>query len=143
MIFNNYDRSKLPGGADSEAVDISSYLLEAHQGSLIIITRSLEIDVSHRLPIKKLDDLQNSLGILASSSECRDLLQVKVLLYEGCKSDERQILTLRGLRGNLTGCRLRWRQLKLISTKRRQSAVRTIFATEETRGLNRRERIPG
>ena len=143
LIFDNYDHPKLPGVTDSEAVDIRSYLPEAHQGSVIITTRSAEVDMGLCLPIKKLDDVQDSLSILASSSQRRDLFEGKLLLYEGCKSDQRQIPTPRDLRRNLTGYRLHWRQPEPISAKRRQSAVRTIFVTMRTHGLNFRERVLG
>lgn len=75
LIFDNYDRPKLPGRADSGAVDIRTYLPEAYQGSVIITTRSSEVDIGRRLPIKKLDNLRDGLQILVNSSQRQELLQ--------------------------------------------------------------------
>ncbi|WPG99175.1 vegetative incompatibility protein het-e-1 [Acrodontium crateriforme] len=75
LIFDNYDRPKLPGSKDSEAVDIRSYLPEAHQGFVIITTRSLEVRFGHTLSVKKLENLQDSLSILTTSSQRPELMQ--------------------------------------------------------------------
>nr|POF13598.1 vegetative incompatibility protein het-e-1 [Quercus suber] len=75
LVFDNCDRPKLPGSTDWETVDNGSYMPEAYQGSVIVTTRSTEVDIGRRLPIKKLDDLRDSLTILANSSQRENFLQ--------------------------------------------------------------------
>nr|POE87603.1 vegetative incompatibility protein het-e-1 [Quercus suber] len=75
LVFDNYDHPKVLGIADSDAVEVCSYLPEAHQGSVIITTRSSEVGIGHGMPITKLENLQDSLSILTSSSQRSDVLQ--------------------------------------------------------------------
>lgn len=93
LIFDNYDHPKLPGRADPEAVDIRKYLPEAHQGSVIITTRSLEVNLGRLLPIKKMDELQDSLRILATSSQRLELMHGRYFLdsFHKCRTTENEI----------------------------------------------------
>jgi ATP/maltotriose-dependent transcriptional regulator MalT len=68
LVYDNYDNPKIPNNTDPAAVDIRKYLPEDYQGSVIITTRSTQVTVGRRIHIKKLDDVQDSLKILASSS---------------------------------------------------------------------------
>jgi hypothetical protein len=63
IVYDNYDNPKLPGNADRTAVDIRQFLPEAHQGSIIITTRSSQVKIGHRIRVGKLDDVQDGLEI--------------------------------------------------------------------------------
>jgi hypothetical protein len=73
IIYDNYDNPKLPNSRDPTAVDIRDYppgsLLEA----LIVASRSPREDIGHALPVRKLDNIQDSLNILTSTSQIWDL----------------------------------------------------------------------
>ncbi|KAL8648708.1 MAG: hypothetical protein Q9210_004823, partial [Variospora velana] len=73
MVYDNYDNPKLPNSRDLAAVDIRKYLPESYQGSVIITTRSPRVDIGHTLAIRKLDNIQDSLEILMSTSRIDDL----------------------------------------------------------------------
>src|SRR5467141_5160101 len=68
MIYDNYDNPKLAGNTDPAAVDIRKYLPESYQGSVIITTRSSEVKIDHRIRIKKLEDVRDSVKILSNAS---------------------------------------------------------------------------
>jgi NB-ARC domain-containing protein len=68
MIYDNYDNPKLTGNTDPAAVDICKYLPESYQGSILITTRSSEVKVGHRIQIKKLEDVRDSVKILSNVS---------------------------------------------------------------------------
>lgn len=71
MIYDNYDNPKLASNKDITALDITKYLLEAYQGSVLVTTRSSEVEIGHLVYITKLGDVRDSLKILSSTS-CRD-----------------------------------------------------------------------
>jgi hypothetical protein len=73
MIFDNYDDPRLPGQTDPRKVDISKFLPESYQGSVIITTRSSLVKIGHPMQIKKLEDLSDSLKILSSTSRRKEL----------------------------------------------------------------------
>ena len=75
MIYDNYDSPKLPGNADQTAVDIRRFLPEAHQGSIIITTRSSQVKIGHRIRVGKLEDVQDGLEILAHASGREKLME--------------------------------------------------------------------
>ena len=77
MICDNYDNPKLPGITDSAALELRRYLPEAHQGSVIVTTRSLEVQLGHCMRIQKLQDLSDGLMILEHSSRRRKLVDGK------------------------------------------------------------------
>ncbi|KAN0067830.1 HET domain containing protein [Elaphomyces granulatus] len=68
MIYDNYDNPKLAGNTDPAAVDICKYLPESYQGSVIITTRSSEVKIGHRIRIRKLEDVRDSIKILSNAS---------------------------------------------------------------------------
>jgi hypothetical protein len=57
MIYDNYDNLKLLGNADRTAVDIHQFLPKAHQGSIIITTRSSQVKIGHCIQVGKLKDV--------------------------------------------------------------------------------------
>ena len=73
MICDNYDNPKVPGNTDSAALDLRQYLPEAYHGSIIVTTRSAEVELGHCMRIQKLDDIQDSLEILEHSSRRKNL----------------------------------------------------------------------
>jgi hypothetical protein len=75
IVYDNYDNPKLPGNADRTAVDIRRFLPEAHQGSVIITTRSSQVKIGHRIRVGKLEDVQDSLEILSHASGREKLME--------------------------------------------------------------------
>ncbi len=68
LVFDNIDNPKLPGIEDPQAYDIRLYFPEAHQGSILITTRSSRLKIGKVVSVKKLLDIQESIAILASTS---------------------------------------------------------------------------
>ena len=70
LVFDNVDNPKLPlpDISDPQAYDIKSYFPEAHQGSILITTRSSRLTIGKVVSVKKLVDIQESITILASMS---------------------------------------------------------------------------
>jgi hypothetical protein len=75
IVYDNYDNPKLPGNADRTAVDIRRFLPEAHQGSIIITTRSSQVKIGHRIQVGKLEDVQDGLEILSHASGREKLIE--------------------------------------------------------------------
>lgn len=73
IIYDNYDNPKLADNKDPAAFDIRLYFPEAHQGAVIITTRSSQVTISSRIPLRKLQDVQDSLQILSYTSRRQDL----------------------------------------------------------------------
>ncbi|KAN0071275.1 HET domain containing protein [Elaphomyces granulatus] len=74
IIYDNYDNPKLPGNTDPTAVDIRKFLPESYQGSVIITTRSSEVKIGHRVRIRKLEDVHDSVKILSTVSRREGLI---------------------------------------------------------------------
>ena len=68
LIFDNYDDPCLPGMGSSTGYDIRVYFPPRAQGSILITTRSPRLLFAKQLPLKKLDDVEQSLAILAAGS---------------------------------------------------------------------------
>ena len=77
MIYDNYDNPKLPGHTDSAAVNIHKFLPESYQGSVIVTTRSSQVEIGHCMKITKLEDMHNSLKILSNVSRRKGLINGK------------------------------------------------------------------
>jgi len=92
VIYDNYDNPRLGRGgngglhqgqdgrieSDGDAnadkgYDIRPFLPDAHHGAILITTRSSRVTIGHRIPLGKLKDLEDSLEILAHSSNRHDL----------------------------------------------------------------------
>jgi NB-ARC domain len=80
MIYDNYDNPKLVGNIDPAAVDIRKFLPESYQGSVIITTRSSQVKIGHRIQIRKLEDVRDSVKILSNASRREGLLDGKDFL---------------------------------------------------------------
>jgi hypothetical protein len=68
FIFDNYDDPRLPGMDSSTGYDIRAYFPHRAQGSILITTRSPRLSFTKQLPLKKLEDVNQSLAILAVGS---------------------------------------------------------------------------
>ncbi len=69
MVFDNVDNPKLPGIKDPQAYNIKSYFPEAHQGFILITTRSSQLKIGNIIPVKKLQNVRESIAILAHMSD--------------------------------------------------------------------------
>jgi AAA+ ATPase superfamily predicted ATPase len=77
MIYDNYDNPRLASNKDPAAVDITKYLPEAYQGSVLITTRSSQVQIGHLIQVTKLGDLRDSLKILSNASRREGLMDGK------------------------------------------------------------------
>jgi hypothetical protein len=77
MIYDNYDNPQVTGNKDPAAVDIRKFLPESYHGSVIITTRSSQVKIGHRIPITKLENVQESLEILSTTSNREGLITGK------------------------------------------------------------------
>jgi hypothetical protein len=68
VVYDNYDNPKLAGNTGRPAVDIRQFLPEADHGSIIITTRSAQVNVGHCIRLGKLEDVQDSLQVLSNAS---------------------------------------------------------------------------
>lgn len=84
LVFDNVDNPKLPGVSDPQAYDIKSYFPEAHQGSILITTRSSRLKIGKVVFVRTLVDIQESITILASMSGRENLNRgnCKILLVQ-------------------------------------------------------------
>jgi hypothetical protein len=71
IIYDNYDNPRLASNKDPATVDIMKYLPETYQGSVLITTRSSQVQIGHLVQVTKLGDLHDSLTILSNTS-CRE-----------------------------------------------------------------------
>ena len=69
VIYDNYDTPKLPGHDEPGTFDIRPLLPETHHGAVLITTRSSHLKLGRRVAVKKLQDIEQSLEILANASE--------------------------------------------------------------------------
>ena len=68
LVFDNIDNPKLPGINDPQAYDIESYFPETHQGFILVTTRTLRLNLGEVIPLKKLQNVRESIAILAHTS---------------------------------------------------------------------------
>jgi len=66
VVYDNYDHPRLPG--ISTGYDIRDFFPHRAQGSILITTRSPQITFARQLRLKKLEDVDQSLTILATRS---------------------------------------------------------------------------
>lgn len=69
LVFDNIDNPKLPGIKDPQAYDLRSYFPEAHQGSILITTRSSRLKLGNVINVKKLQNVRDSIAVLAQNSQ--------------------------------------------------------------------------
>jgi hypothetical protein len=68
MVFDNVDNPKTPDSTDPQAYDIKSYFAEVYHGSIVVTTRSSSLKFGRVIPIRKLQDIDESIAILSSMS---------------------------------------------------------------------------
>jgi hypothetical protein len=81
MIYDNYDNPKVASNKHPAAVQISKFLPNLDQGSVIITTRSPQVKIGHRMHITKLEDIRDSLEILSKASSREGLIEGKHFLH--------------------------------------------------------------
>jgi len=75
VIFDNYDNPHVPR-TSTTSYDIRDYFPHRVQGSILITTRSPRLSFAKQLAVKKLDDINQSLNILATRSG-REIIEGK------------------------------------------------------------------
>jgi AAA+ ATPase superfamily predicted ATPase len=78
VIYDNYDNPKLVSNKDPAAVDITKFLPEVYQGSVLITTRSSEVEIGHLIQVIKLGDVRDSLKILLNASHREGVIDSKL-----------------------------------------------------------------
>ncbi|CAG9952144.1 unnamed protein product [Clonostachys rosea f. rosea IK726] len=68
VVYDNYDNLRLSNHKTDTGVDILQFLPTSHQGSIIVTTRLSRVDIGHRIRIKKLESIDDSLKILSTTS---------------------------------------------------------------------------
>ncbi|KAI1739644.1 hypothetical protein F4680DRAFT_131809 [Xylaria scruposa] len=68
LVYDNYDNPRLGSDTDDTGIDISRFLPEAYQGSVIVTTRSPQVDLGHMIRIRKFESMNDGLQILATTS---------------------------------------------------------------------------
>ena len=66
LIYDNYDNPRVPSKHDPTTVNIRKFLPDAHQGLVIITTRSPQIRIGQTILVRKLTSVQESAEILSS-----------------------------------------------------------------------------
>ena len=78
MIYDNYDNPRPASNTDPAAVDITKFLPEVYQGSVLVTTRSSEVEIGHLRHVTKLGDVRDSLKILSNASLREGVLDGKL-----------------------------------------------------------------
>ena len=68
VIYDNYDNPHVPRVTTTTTYDIRDYFPHRGHGSILITTRSPRLGYAKQLALKKLDNLDQSLSILAIRS---------------------------------------------------------------------------
>ncbi|KAL9101256.1 MAG: hypothetical protein Q9163_003470 [Psora crenata] len=68
IVYDNYDNPRLAGIDSATGYDIRTYFPSRAQGSILITTRSPRLAFAKQLPVTKLQDIDQSLAILATRS---------------------------------------------------------------------------
>jgi hypothetical protein len=78
VIYDNYDNPKLVSNKDPAAVDITKFLPDIYQGSVLVTTRSSEVEIGHLIQVTKLVDMRDSLKILSNASRREGIMDGKL-----------------------------------------------------------------
>lgn len=68
LIFDNYDNPCSPGMDSTKGYNVRTYFPHRAQGSILITTRSPQLVFAEQLPLRKLEEVEQSLAILAVRS---------------------------------------------------------------------------
>jgi len=77
VIYDNYGNPKLRGSTDPAALDVRKFLPESYQGSVIITTRSSQVQIGYLILVRKLEKVSDSLEILSNISRREGLVDSK------------------------------------------------------------------
>jgi len=77
MIYDNYDNPRLASNEDPAAVNITKFLPEVYQGSVLVTIRSSEVEIGHLIKVAKLRDIRDSFEILSNTSRREGLMDSK------------------------------------------------------------------
>lgn len=77
LIYDNYDNPRIPNHAKPDAINVKEYLPEAYQGSVIITTRSSQVKIGHAIRMQKMQNLEDNLKVLSTTSKREVLVQGK------------------------------------------------------------------
>lgn len=80
LIYDNLDNPRWTNSAEGAGIDIHQFLPTAYQGSIIITTRSSQVNLGYMIRIRKLVSIENSLEILSKTSGRHDLQYGKKLI---------------------------------------------------------------
>ena len=69
MIYDNYDNPRAPGNLDHLAVNIREFLPRADHSSIIITTRSAQVNQGYHIHVQKLLNIHEGLEILSNTSK--------------------------------------------------------------------------
>lgn len=69
MIYDNYDNPRTADNLDPSAVNIRQFLPRADHGSIIITTRSAQVNQGYQLHVQKLQTVKEGLEILSNTSK--------------------------------------------------------------------------
>jgi hypothetical protein len=78
VIYDNYDNPRLVSNKDPAAVDITKFLPEVYQGSVLVTTRLSEVEIGHLIQVTKLGDVRDSLKILSNVSRREGVMDGKL-----------------------------------------------------------------
>ncbi|KAK2612718.1 hypothetical protein QQS21_001335 [Conoideocrella luteorostrata] len=85
IVYDNYDNPKLTSHKSDTGININHFLPPAHQGSIIITTRSAQVDIGYQIRLRKLESMDDSLNILSLTSG-RDSLHNGKGVTDTCKT---------------------------------------------------------
>ncbi|KAI0874466.1 kinesin light chain [Hypoxylon argillaceum] len=74
LVYDNHDNPKLPSNTDPTALNIHEYFPESDQGFIIITTRSSQVKIGHAIQMVKIQNLDDSLKILSTTSKREELM---------------------------------------------------------------------
>ncbi len=80
LVFDNVDNPKLCAIKDPQAYDIRLYFPEAHQGSILITTRSSYLKIGEVVFVQKLLDSQECIAILSGRENLNRGIRIIILV---------------------------------------------------------------
>jgi hypothetical protein len=73
VIYDNYDTPKLSEHDEGGTFDLRPFLPEVHQGAILITTRSSQLRLGRSVVVRKLQNIEDSIDILAHASGREEL----------------------------------------------------------------------
>ena len=82
LVYDNYDNPKVAGNKNPTAIDIRRFMPSCNHGSIIVTTRSSEVNVGSRLRIEKLHEVNEGLEILSNTSGRKECINGMALMVQ-------------------------------------------------------------